>query len=99
MLFIAFFTFGIGIPFLLSSFVAMNAQLMLIILAGVMLISALYCFSVIYAVAACVRAAKCKAVSHVYAFVSGIFMFMIGWNIIPLILIRKKLKKQTIYGA
>jgi MFS family permease len=98
-LFVAFFTFGIGIPFLLSSFVAMNAQLMLIILAGVMLISALYCFSVIYAVAACVRAAKCKAVSPVYAFVSGIFMFMIGWNIIPLILIRKKLKKQTIYGA
>jgi hypothetical protein len=97
--FVIVFTFGIGIPFLFSSFVAMNAQLMLIILAGIMLSSALYFFSVIYGVASCVRAAKYKAVSPIYAFISGIFMFMIGWNIIPLIILRKKLKKQTTFGA
>lgn len=93
--FAVFFTFGIGVVYFAGVFTAVNSQLLLIMLAGSFIVFALYVYSVILGIASCVRAVKLRAVKPIPAFVSGICMFMIGWNIIPILYVRKKIKKNS----
>lgn len=95
-LFALFFTFGIGIFYLLGAFAAVNAQFMLIMLMGSFIVFALYVYSVILGIASCVRAVKSGAVKLIPAVISGVCMFMMVWNIIPMIYIRRSIKKHII---
>lgn len=93
-LFVAIFTCGLGLFWLAGAFVAMNMTFLTIFFAFGLVAVAFYVFSVILGLASCVRARKVGAITTINALGYGILCFMIGWNFIPYLILRHKIKTQ-----
>lgn len=92
--FAIFFTLGIGIFYFLGLFTVVNSQFILIMLIGISIVFALYLYSVVLGLASCIRSVKLGVVKPIPALIAGVCMFMMGWNIIPTIYIRRSIKKS-----
>jgi uncharacterized circularly permuted ATP-grasp superfamily protein len=66
----------------------------MILFAFGLIATAFYVFAVILGISACVRARKAGAITTLNALVYGVLSFMGGWNFIPYIILRRKIKKQ-----
>jgi uncharacterized circularly permuted ATP-grasp superfamily protein len=75
-------------------FVVINSTLITLLFAFGLVAMAFYVFSVILGISACVRARRAGVITTANALIYGVLSFMSGWNLIPYIILRQKLKKQ-----
>jgi hypothetical protein len=91
---VCIFTCGLGLFILPGMFVVINSTLITLLFAFGLVAMAFYVFSVILGISACVRARRAGVITTVNALIYGVLSFMSGWNLIPYIILRQKLKKQ-----
>ena len=96
LLFMIVFTAGIGVIFILLYAAILNAALFTAVTAFGLVCFALYGFTVIFAFSSLYRAKKIGALTTSQVVSYGIFSLLMGWNIIPVIMLRKKINNFTV---
>lgn len=91
-LFMIIFTCGIGLFWLAGMFTVINSAAITILIAFFLVCTAFYLFSVLLGIAGCIRGKKIGKISGFQTLIYIVLSFMIGWNFIPFISLRKKLK-------
>lgn len=94
-IFVVIFTFGLALPWLAGGFLIANADLITYLTTFGLIAAAFCAFSVILGISACVRARKIGTLTTVNALIYGALCFAAGWNIIPYIILRGKIKKYS----
>ena len=88
------FTFGLLLFFFCIAFVLENSTLIVLLFSIGLFCTALYLFSLVFGIASAVRAKKNGRLTSSQAVVYSLLSFLMGWNFVVYLVMRKKLKEK-----